>query len=150
MKYPIAIVDRLLKLYGSDIRLAYDIMCAFMKTLAKSSLGAKVLGLWLHGIVPAFHSHAHNPGCQIHWLPIYVEGAGLEDFEECKQTFSKSNGLASIMHLATPFHHHQQIDQHFMFHDDDKHAATIIFCASDYFIQGTSQVTSSIKIIGKH
>jgi hypothetical protein len=40
MKYPIAIVDRLLELYGSNIGFAYDIMCAFIKTLTKSSLGA--------------------------------------------------------------------------------------------------------------
>lgn len=84
MKYQIAVVDCLLELYGSDIGLAYDIMCAFIKTVTRSSLGAKVVGLCLPGVVPTFHRHAHNCGCQINWLPLYVEGAGLEDFEECK------------------------------------------------------------------
>lgn len=124
MKYPIAIVDRLLDLYGSDIGLAYNIMCAFIKTLAKSSFGARVAGLCLHGVVPAFHGHAHNCGCQVNCLPLYVEGAGLEDFEECEWTFSKSNELAGVTQLATAFHCHQQIDKHFGFHDDDKHAAS--------------------------
>ena len=124
MKYPIAIVDRLLELYGSDIGLAYDIMCAFIKTVTRSSLGAKVVGLRLHGVVPTFHGHAHNRGCQTNWLLLYVEGAGLEDFEECEQIFSKSNELASITRLTTPFHCQQQIDEHFKFHNNDKHASS--------------------------
>jgi Kyakuja-Dileera-Zisupton transposase len=37
MKYPLAVVNRLLELYGEDVGLGYNIMCAFMKTLAKSS-----------------------------------------------------------------------------------------------------------------
>jgi Kyakuja-Dileera-Zisupton transposase len=124
MEYPIVIIDHLLELYGSDIGLAYDIMCAFIKTVTRSSLGAKVVGLWLHGVVPTLHRHAHNCGCQINWLPLHVEGAGLEDFEECKWTFSKSNKLASITQLVTPFQHQQQIDEHFKFHDDDKYASS--------------------------
>jgi hypothetical protein len=33
MKYPIAVVNRLINIYGPDICLGYDIMCAFIKTL---------------------------------------------------------------------------------------------------------------------
>ena len=84
MKYPIAIVDRLFEIYGADIGLGYDIMCAFIKTLGKSSLGERMVGLRLHGVVPAFHGHAHNRACQLCWHPLYVEGAGLEDFKECE------------------------------------------------------------------
>jgi Kyakuja-Dileera-Zisupton transposase len=124
MKYPLAVVDRLLELYGSDIGLTYDIMCAFIKTLEKSSLGAKMVGLRLHGVVPAFHGHAHNRACQVLWHPLYIQGAGLEDFEECERTFSKSNELAGVTRLATPFHRHQQMDEHFFFHDEDKHASS--------------------------
>jgi Kyakuja-Dileera-Zisupton transposase len=124
MKYPIAVVNRLLDQYGEDIGLGYDIMCAFIKTLLRSSLGAKTVGLRLQGIVPAFHGHAHNRGCQVHWHPMYMEGVGLEDFEECERTFYKSNELASITRLASPFHRQQQIDEHFFFHDLDKHAAS--------------------------
>ena len=29
-------------------------------------------------------------------LYMYVEGVGLEDFEECERTFSRSNELASV------------------------------------------------------
>jgi Kyakuja-Dileera-Zisupton transposase len=48
----------------------------------------------------------------------------FEDFEECRHTFYKSNELASITHLASPFHCQQQIDEHFFFHDSDKHEAS--------------------------
>jgi len=124
MKYPLAIVNELFQRYGFDIGLGYDIMCAFIKTLLRSSLGAHTLAFRLQGVVPAFHGHAHNRSCQVHWHPMYMEGVSLEDFEECERTFYKSNELASITRLASPFHRQQQIDEHFFFHDLDKHAAS--------------------------
>ncbi|KAF8210732.1 hypothetical protein K438DRAFT_1492987, partial [Mycena galopus ATCC 62051] len=117
MKYPLAVVKQLLDRYGADIGLGYDIMCAFYKTLLRSSLGRRVVGLKLRGVVPAFHGHAHNRGCQVDWHPLYVEGVGLEDFEECERTFCLSNHLATVTRLCTPFHRQQQIDEHFAFHD---------------------------------
>jgi len=124
MKYPLAIVQRLIDMYGPDICLGYDIMCAFIKTLTRSCLGSKVAAFRLSGVVPSFHGHAHNRGCQLHWHPMYIEGVGLEDFEECERTFAKSNELASVTRLASPYHRHQHIDEHFAFHDQDKHAAS--------------------------
>ena len=124
MKYPLAVVKRLLDVYGPDCGIGYDIMCAFYKTLLRSSLGRRVVATRLRGVVPAFHSHAHNRACQIGWHPLYVEGVGLEDFEECERTFCLSNNLATVTRLSTPFHRQQQIDEHFNFHDFDKHAAS--------------------------
>lgn len=124
MKYPLAVVNYLLDTYGVDLGLGYDIMCAFWKTLSRSSLGAKVTGMHLRGVVPAFHGHAHNRICQLGWHPLFVDGVGLEDFEECERTFAKSNHLATCTRFATPFHRQQQIDEHFYFHDQDKHAAS--------------------------
>ena len=124
MKYPFALVNKLIDIYGPDLALAYDIMCGCMKSLKRSSLGPKVDRSRLHGIVPAFHGHAHNHGCQVHWHPMYMEGAGIEDFEECERMFTKSNELAPGTRLATPFHRHQQINEHFKFHDEDKYAAS--------------------------
>ena len=60
MKYPLAIVNWLFNQYGTDIRLGYDIFCAFIKTLLQSSLGAKTVAFHLQGVVPKFHGHAHN------------------------------------------------------------------------------------------
>jgi len=124
MKYPLACVNRLLDLYGSDIGKGYDIACAFSKTLDRTSLGPKAQEHRLHCIVPAFHGHSHNHGCQVNWHPMYIDGAGTEDFEECERTFKSSNELAGVTRLSTPFHRLQQIDQHFNFHDADKYAAS--------------------------
>lgn len=124
MKYPLAVVNRLFESYGSDICLGYDIMCAFFKTLSRSTLGEKVIAFQMHGVVPSFHGHAHNRTCQLRWHPMYTEGVGLEDFEECERTFSKSNELASVTRLASPFHRRQHMDEHYRFHDQDKHAAS--------------------------
>ncbi|KAJ7759688.1 hypothetical protein B0H14DRAFT_2404071 [Mycena olivaceomarginata] len=132
MKYPLVMVKSLLDQYGADIGLGYDIMCAFFKTLMRSSLGVSVTAMRMQGVVPAFHGHAHNRACQIGWHPLYVDGVGLEDFEECERTFAKSNHLASTTRLATPFHRQQQIDEHFKFHDEDKHAASGNFIYQNY------------------
>ncbi|KAJ7018507.1 hypothetical protein C8F04DRAFT_1277648 [Mycena alexandri] len=132
MKYLLAMVKWLLDHYGADIGLGYDIMCAFFKTLMRSSLGASVTAMRMQGVVPAFHGHAHNRACQIGWHPLYVEGVGLEDFEECERTFAKSNHLASTTRLSTPFHRQQQIDEHFKFHDVDKHTASGNFIYQNY------------------
>lgn len=123
MKYPLACLKRLLDLYGSDLALGYDIACAFMKTVSRSTLGPMANEHRLRGVVPAFHGHSHKRGCQIHWHPRYIKGAGTEDWEECERTFRLSNEVAPVTRLATPFHRHQQIDQHFDFHDMDKYAA---------------------------
>ena len=92
--------------------------------LLRSSLGAKTVVFYLQGVVPKFHGHAHYYACQVQWHPMFMEGVGFEDFEECECTFYKSNELVSITHLATPFHCQQQIDEHFFFHDLDKHATS--------------------------
>ncbi|KAJ7284787.1 hypothetical protein C8J57DRAFT_1217169 [Mycena rebaudengoi] len=122
MKYPLAIVAKILERYGKDARVGYDII----------SLGRKVVEMQLCGIVPAFHGHAHNRLCQLGWHPMYVEGASLEDFEECERTFCQSNNLAGATRLLTPFHHQQQINEHFLFHDQDKHAASGNFIFQNY------------------
>ncbi|KAJ7438546.1 hypothetical protein B0H11DRAFT_1935169 [Mycena galericulata] len=132
MKYPLAMVKRLLDRYGKDIGLGYDIMCAFFKTLLRSSLGPRVVAMNLRGVVPAFHGHAHNRACQVGWHPLYVEGVGLEDFEECERTFGQSNHLAPVTRLTNPFHRQQAIDEHFNFHDLDKHAASGNFIFQNY------------------
>ena len=138
MKYPLAIVNQLFDQNSTDICLGYDIFCAFIKTLLSSSLGAKAVTLHLQGVIPAFHSHAHNHACQVQWHPMYMEGVRIEDFEECECAFYKSNELASITCLASPFHCQQQFDEQFFFHDLNKHAASgkpsFILVLPDYAI----------------
>uniref|UniRef100_A0A0W0G279 Uncharacterized protein n=2 Tax=Moniliophthora roreri TaxID=221103 RepID=A0A0W0G279_MONRR len=122
-----------LKSSVDDVAVAYDIMCAFFKTLRRSAkLRDKVIESRLIGVVPAFHGHAHNRKCQVNWHPQYTNGVGLEDFEECERTFALSNGLASTTRLTTPFHRRQAIQEHFSFHDDDKHATSGNFIYQNY------------------
>ncbi|KAJ7236996.1 hypothetical protein C8J57DRAFT_1087944 [Mycena rebaudengoi] len=146
MKYPLAITDHMLETYGGDQGLGYDIMCAFFTTLMCSSLGAKTVGLRLKGVVPAFHGHAHSRECQLGWHPLYVEGMGLEDFEECECTFAKSNHLASVTRMATPFHRQQQIDEHFYFHDLDKHASSGNFIFQNHR-QALEKISGNIQLL---
>ncbi|KAL0057440.1 hypothetical protein AAF712_015921 [Marasmius tenuissimus] len=133
MKYPLAIVKALLDWYGKDLGLRYDIMCAFYQTLLRSEkLGNQVVVFRLKGVVPTFHGHTHNRRCQVSWHPMYTQGVGLEDFEECERTFSESNHLASTTCLASEFHCHQSLMEPFDFHDVDKHIASGNFIFQNY------------------
>ncbi|KAG1884167.1 hypothetical protein F4604DRAFT_1920018 [Suillus subluteus] len=122
-KYPLAIIDRLLTVYGQNGACAYDIGCAFAKTLANSTLGQRAGSLNLQMMVGAFHGHAHNRRCQLDWHPMYIEGTGHTEGEGCEHIFSSSNELARSTRHANRFHRHQSIEQHFGFWDDDKYAA---------------------------
>ena len=84
MKYPLAVVDKLLSIYGSDGAIFYDIGCAFATTLANSSIGAKALSLNLRMLVGAFHGHVHNRKCQLDWHPLYTQGTGNTEGEGCE------------------------------------------------------------------
>ena len=103
MKYPLAIINQLLDQYGMDIRLGYNIMCAFIKTLMRSLPGAKAAAFHLHSVVPPFHGHAHNCVCKVYWHPIYIESIGLEDFEECEWTFLNQMNLPQSLILLLLF-----------------------------------------------
>ncbi|ESK91157.1 hypothetical protein Moror_9522 [Moniliophthora roreri MCA 2997] len=133
MKYPLAVINNLIDRFGEDLGVAYDIMCAFFKTLLHSAkLRDKVIDNRLVGVVPAFHGHAHNHKCQVEWHPQYINSIGLEDFEECERMFSLSNNLASTTRLTMEFHRRQAIQEHFKFHDEDKHAASGNFIYQNY------------------
>ena len=84
MKYPLAIVNKLLDTFGANILIGYDIMCTFQKTIEQSSIASKAQTLNLKGAVNAFHGYSHNRGCQVHWHPNYIEGIGKEDLEGCE------------------------------------------------------------------
>ncbi|KAG2112803.1 hypothetical protein BD769DRAFT_1364361, partial [Suillus cothurnatus] len=127
-KYPLAIIDCLLDVYGKNGGVAYDIGCAFSKTLNNSSLGPCICALNFQMMVRAFHGHAHNQRCQIDWHLLSIEGTGHTEGEGCEYIFSSSNKLARSTHHASPFDQHQAIKQHFSFWDEDKYAALSKFC----------------------
>ncbi|KAF8331785.1 hypothetical protein F5887DRAFT_1063958 [Amanita rubescens] len=102
-KYPLAVVDLLLKAFGSNIGVGYDIGCKFATTVKKSPLGPVASQLNLRSLVGSFHGHAHGRLCQLTHLSTYTKGLGLEDLEGCERFFSKSNALANSVHYASKF-----------------------------------------------
>ncbi|KAG2136207.1 hypothetical protein BD769DRAFT_1626952 [Suillus cothurnatus] len=112
-KYPLAVISKLLDVFGSNLGGRYDIGCQFKTTLDNSSLGPLARSLHHTGLVGAFHGHAHRRLCQLFSLTTYIKGLGLEDLETCKWTFSKSNSLASALCYASIFHRQQAIDTYF-------------------------------------
>ncbi|KIK75826.1 hypothetical protein PAXRUDRAFT_36957 [Paxillus rubicundulus Ve08.2h10] len=122
-KYPLTIVDCLLSVYGANAGCAYDIGCAFSKTVKNSVLKLKAHSLNLHCMVGAFHSYAHNRKCQIDWHPMYIQGTGNTEGEGCEHVFSSSNELAQGTHHSSHCHWHQAIEQHFAFWNEDKYEA---------------------------
>ncbi|KAI6145586.1 hypothetical protein BKA82DRAFT_4330608 [Pisolithus tinctorius] len=150
-KYPIAIVSRLMKVFGADLGGGYDIGCQFSTTLAKSVIGKDVEQNRHTCLVPAFHGHAHRRLCQLSHLTVYTEGLGLEDLETCERTFSKSNALASSLCYASAFHRQQAINAYFSHNDAyEVYASISNFIYSNYkqalsIIQDCEFVLPSLK-----
>jgi Kyakuja-Dileera-Zisupton transposase len=100
-KYPIAISSKLLDVFGPSFRVGYDIGCQFRETICRTSLGGLADKKSLNFIVPGFHGYGHNHLCQLSFLPLYVEGMGLEDFKGCEHAFSRSNKVAKTTRHAS-------------------------------------------------
>lgn len=107
---------------GNNIGCTYDVGCKFSKTVANSSLRECAIAQNLCLMVGAFHGHAHNHACQMSWHPLYIRGMGLTEGEGCEHVFTSSNDLACSTRHASWYHHHQAIEEHFKFWDNDKYA----------------------------
>jgi len=116
-KYGLAVVNQLIDAFGAKIGCAYDIGCAFSKTLKNSSISQKAKDAAFRLMIGAFHGHAHNCHCQLQWHPLYIQGTGHSGGEGCEHVFSSSNDLAWSTCHATCFHRHQSIEEHFNFWD---------------------------------
>ncbi|KAJ3576382.1 hypothetical protein NP233_g487 [Leucocoprinus birnbaumii] len=73
-KYPLAIIEAVLKTFGENIACGYDIGCKFGTTISLTTLGPMAEKLKFRSVVGAFHGHAHNRLCQLTSLPTYVAG----------------------------------------------------------------------------
>ncbi|KAG2342390.1 hypothetical protein BDR05DRAFT_976518 [Suillus weaverae] len=104
-KYPLAVVARLLNVFGDNLGGGYDISCQFKITLKNSSLGPLICSLHHTCLVGTFHGHDYQCLCQLSSLTTYIKGLGLEDLEMCERTFSKSNSLASALSIDSYFDH---------------------------------------------
>ena len=102
----------MLKIFGRDLGMGYDIGCCVKTTIMKSPLGERASEKNHQCLVGAFHGHAHNSLCQSKFLATYVKGLGLEDLEGCEHFFLKSNVSAASTWYASTFHHHQAISEY--------------------------------------
>ncbi|KAK0447956.1 hypothetical protein EV421DRAFT_1889433 [Armillaria borealis] len=93
VKYPLAIVEHLLKTLGADLGGGYDIGCKFGTTLSRSPLSSLASEKWYKSLVSGFHGHAHCRLCQTTHLTTYCPGVGCEDLEGCKRLFSKTEQM---------------------------------------------------------
>ncbi|KAG1844376.1 hypothetical protein F4604DRAFT_1884456 [Suillus subluteus] len=142
-KYPLAVMSKLMDMFGKKLGGGYDISCQFRITLDKSSLGPLACSLQHTCLVGAFHGHAHRSLCQLVSLTTYIKGLGLEDLETCERTFSKSNSLASSLCYASIFHRQQAIDSYFEHNDDLEVYANI----SDFLYNNYKQVLDLYLIL---
>ncbi|TFK59169.1 hypothetical protein BDN72DRAFT_781102 [Pluteus cervinus] len=139
-KYGLAVVSKLLEMYGAHQCTGYDIGCHFQQTVANSSLGKRAQELDLTFLVDLFHGHAHNRPCQLKNLPLYKTGVGLEDFGTCERIFSASNSAARLVRYSSHYHWLQFIDLHYSQWDEDRYQDLSKFILDNY-----TQALSIIK-----
>lgn len=109
--------NAMLDAFGPKLGKAYDIGCGFSTTVKNSPRGKKAAKYDLKWLIGAFHGHAHNRLCQLHFLANYVTGMGLEDMEGCERWFSGSNALGRSTRYASVFHRKQAIRTYTAHHD---------------------------------
>ncbi|KAK0435510.1 hypothetical protein EV421DRAFT_1908585 [Armillaria borealis] len=108
-KYPLAVVAKLLQVFGDRLGIGYDIGCKFGGTVHRSPLRELAKTKLFRMLVSLFHGHAHNRLCQLWHLGTYLKGLGLKDLETLEHFFSKSNALAGCIHYVSRFHCCQHI-----------------------------------------
>lgn len=114
-------VNLIMDVYGSHQGVGYDVACSNSATIRGSSIGSKVLALFLEMVVNAFHGHAHNRLCQLLFHPLFRKNLGLEDLECCECIFSASNATSRVIRHASYFHWRQFLDLHFSQWNEDRY-----------------------------
>ncbi|KAI0038722.1 hypothetical protein FA95DRAFT_1613160 [Auriscalpium vulgare] len=131
-KYALASLDWIMKIYGDDQAVGYDIGCSMTSTVKSTSLGPEASSRRLQLVVNAFHGYAHNRGCQLLFHVLYQLGMGIEDLETCERIFSSLNGVARTVRHASYFHWLQFLDLHLRRWDEDRYAELSKFIYNNY------------------
>ncbi|KAG9083330.1 hypothetical protein FRC07_013945, partial [Ceratobasidium sp. 392] len=123
-KYGLAAVDRLVRVFGDNILIGYDIGCTFRITALGSPLvGPLVKKHNTRFAVGSFHGYAHQRKCQVANHPLHIEGASLKSFEQNEQLFSSTNTIARTTRHASAFHRRQHLALRLSGWDADRRAA---------------------------
>ncbi|KAI0346613.1 hypothetical protein BDW22DRAFT_1462444 [Trametopsis cervina] len=131
-KYPLATVAKVLENLGEDTLGGYDIGCALVSTVQRSSLAQAFHEKNGSFCVCAFHGYSHCHTCQMQFHPNNLKGAGLEDLETMERIFSASNQLASVTRYASPYRRRLFMEAYFRQWDEDKTLNTGTFILSNY------------------
>ncbi|KAG1850257.1 hypothetical protein C8R48DRAFT_750142 [Suillus tomentosus] len=91
-KYPLAIISKVIELFGAHSLGAYDIGCSFNATIQSSTLAQQFNEKGFY---------AHNYKCQTKHHPLGIKGAGIEDFQCAECLFSAANHVAPVTRYAT-------------------------------------------------
>lgn len=131
-KGPLAILTKALEVLDDRFANGGDINCGFSATALHSSLGPLIHEKKIAFPVNAFHGYSHNMQCQDKNHPSVFEGVGLEDFEQCERTFSRSNPLATLVRFTSRYRRRLLIDTHYRNWDADKYANLGTFILNNY------------------
>ncbi|KIY61650.1 hypothetical protein CYLTODRAFT_337237, partial [Cylindrobasidium torrendii FP15055 ss-10] len=113
-KYPLAAASVIEDALPDIKKVAgFDCGCKLSKTARRSDLRKALDSKTLRMVVGAFHGFAHNRLCQLRFLPRYIQGLGLTDFEVLERLFSKSNALAPVTRHSSAFHRRQFVAAYF-------------------------------------
>ena len=122
-KYALAAVATILRVFGEDQGIGYDINCVLDVTLRNSSLREEVIKNRLQLVVDAFHCWAHKRSCQLKYHPLYRPGFGLEDLSTCERFFSSLNGTARNIRHSSSYRWKQSISLHIQQVNEDRYAS---------------------------
>lgn len=117
-KYPLAVVEKMLTVFGQDQGGGFDTGCQFATTVNNSSLGPIARSSNYKSLIDGFHGHAHRCLCQLAFLATYQKGLGLETLGVCERAFSRSNSMGGIVRHMSVFHRLQAIVHYFQYTDD--------------------------------
>lgn len=113
----------MMNLFDNNLLCGYNISCRFSRIANNSVLvGPKKVHTNLKIVCNSFHGHVHCCICQLEHHPMYILGAGIEDFEGCKRFFSESNRIALCTRHVMKFYCCQAILCHFTCWNRDKYA----------------------------
>ncbi|KAI0039816.1 hypothetical protein FA95DRAFT_1503682 [Auriscalpium vulgare] len=131
-KYALASLDAIMKTYGADQGVGYDIGCSMDSTVRSTSLSERAAAQRLQLLVNAFHGYAHNRACQLKFHPLYRFGIGIEDLETCERIFSWLNIVARNIRHASLYHWRLFLHICLKQWDEDRYANLSKFLLDNY------------------
>ncbi|KAJ3783966.1 hypothetical protein GGU10DRAFT_272390 [Lentinula aff. detonsa] len=103
---------------SGSLGVGYDIACGMTAKIIRSPLNDLAQKERLSMMIGLLHGYAHNRLCQLSFLLLYIQGAGIEDLEVCERYFAQSNALAPVTRYMGRFRRRQAI-ANYAYHRDN-------------------------------